>query len=433
MKDFVIFLGPTLAMSDPARLAPFDWRPPATQGDVLRAVNGGARVIGLVDGGFEGLPAVWHKEILFALSRGAHVFGASSMGALRAAELHVYGMRGIGAIFDWYASGRLDADDEVAVVHAPAEMGYAPLSVPLVNVRATLDALRGCVLNSLVCEALLGAACTLHFKQRTWKQIAETASVLASGIPDANWLVTNAVDQKAIDARALITAMTSLAVGWPGPFRPDFVFERTDAWDACVASIDDLDSLSEADQQVLDEARLLGEEFDAILTAAAAALLTTTGQVACARTSDAIDAFRRGHGLVDRKRYEAWLAENSLDARDLGLALGRRAAVAALVDTSLRALLAALLSEIKLRGLYPRMADRAERKAAVLAPVAGPPVAFGVGERQMLLEWFCERCGARFSAEDPERLRRALAFPDNVALQQFIRREYLFAGQMRQK
>jgi hypothetical protein len=45
---------------------------------------------------FDSTPAVLHKEILWAMDRGVGVSGAASMGALRAAELHWYGMVGVG-------------------------------------------------------------------------------------------------------------------------------------------------------------------------------------------------------------------------------------------------------------------------------------------------------------------------------------------------
>ncbi|RUX68847.1 hypothetical protein EN904_03020 [Mesorhizobium sp. M7A.F.Ca.CA.001.07.2.1] len=62
----------------------------------MRAVLEGRKVIGLIDGLFESGPAVWHKEILFALDAGCRLLGAASMGALRAAECWQFGMIGIG-------------------------------------------------------------------------------------------------------------------------------------------------------------------------------------------------------------------------------------------------------------------------------------------------------------------------------------------------
>ena len=97
-------------------------------------------VIGVIDGYFEVTPTVWHKEILWAMAQGIHVFGAASIGALRAAELDAFGMKGIGRIYEDFRDGVLEDDDEVAVLHGPAELGYPPLTEAMVNIRATLAA-----------------------------------------------------------------------------------------------------------------------------------------------------------------------------------------------------------------------------------------------------------------------------------------------------
>ena len=69
--------------------------PPAEQGSVVRAVRAyQPRAIVLIDGSFGKVPAVRHKEILWALAKGIPVFGRASMGALRAAELAGFGMQG---------------------------------------------------------------------------------------------------------------------------------------------------------------------------------------------------------------------------------------------------------------------------------------------------------------------------------------------------
>jgi hypothetical protein len=99
----------------------------------------GATALGAIDGYFETTPTVWHDEILFALDRGIPVYGAASIGALRAAELHIYGMQGVGRIFEWYRDGVLIDDDEVAVLHGPAELGFVCLTEPMVNIRASVQ------------------------------------------------------------------------------------------------------------------------------------------------------------------------------------------------------------------------------------------------------------------------------------------------------
>jgi hypothetical protein len=74
------------------------------------------------------------------LAAGIPVYGAASMGALRAAELAQFGMVGVGRIFEAYRDGVLEPfdepfedDDEVAVLHGPPELGHRAMSEALVN------------------------------------------------------------------------------------------------------------------------------------------------------------------------------------------------------------------------------------------------------------------------------------------------------------
>ena len=43
-------------------------------------------------------------------------------------------MRGVGKIFEAFRDGDLEDDDEVAVVHGPAEFGFREISVAMVNI-----------------------------------------------------------------------------------------------------------------------------------------------------------------------------------------------------------------------------------------------------------------------------------------------------------
>ena len=135
-----VFLGPTLPAAEARRELKAVYLPPVSQGDVYRAAARGARALGIIDGYFDRVPAVWHKEILWAMAQGIPVYGSASMGALRAAELAAFGMEGVGKVFEAYRNGALEDDDEVAVVHGPAESGYRAVSEAMVNLRATLAA-----------------------------------------------------------------------------------------------------------------------------------------------------------------------------------------------------------------------------------------------------------------------------------------------------
>lgn len=136
----ILFAGPTFFGVEDLDRLPDGWRrwPPAQRGDVLAALGEEPDRLILIDGYFFSVPAVTHKEILYALDAGVEVIGAASMGALRAAELAPYGMRGVGEIFARYRDGAIEGDDEVAVLHLGAEAAYRPTTVALVDLRWAL-------------------------------------------------------------------------------------------------------------------------------------------------------------------------------------------------------------------------------------------------------------------------------------------------------
>lgn len=227
----VIFGGPTLHGVDISTDAGFRLLPPARQGDVYRAVEDGADVIGLIDGVYEYVPAIWHKEILFGLSKGVRIFGAASMGALRAAECAAFGMVGLGRIYEDYASGALEDDADVAQAHGPAELGFLPLSEPLVNVRATL---RHCLEVQLITVAehqeLLEAATSIFFKERTYRRLLSASGTLPERALELGSIFKeNAVDQKLSDAIVLIAAVLDAPDERAAP-PTVWTFEKTTLW-----------------------------------------------------------------------------------------------------------------------------------------------------------------------------------------------------------
>jgi hypothetical protein len=136
MHDTVVFLGPTLAREDAERVLDADYLPPICRGDLAKLPEH-VRFVGIVDGEFYQSLSVSPKEVLQLLRRGVTVLGASSMGALRAAETWKLGTIGVGQIFTMFRDGILDADDEVALVYERDTC--RKLSEPLVNLRAALD------------------------------------------------------------------------------------------------------------------------------------------------------------------------------------------------------------------------------------------------------------------------------------------------------
>jgi hypothetical protein len=215
-----LFVGPTLhGEATPSRIKRFG---PAAMGSVFRALEAGYRRIGIIDGHFGNVPSVWHKEILFALSEGAEVTGAASMGALRAAELHPFGMIGIGRAYRLFRRALLTDDDELAVIHAPEALAFCPLSEAMVNVRFTLRKLRRLdVISTTVEQALVLHMKSLHFSARTREELERHASdLVGDGHAEriADRYGREYVDVKRVDARALVRWMMRGRSG-PRPVR----------------------------------------------------------------------------------------------------------------------------------------------------------------------------------------------------------------------
>jgi hypothetical protein len=132
----IAYVGPSVSVADARRILDVEYVAPVRSLDLLRAIDSGpVDAFVIIDGLFEQVAAVRHKEILYALSIGIPVYGASSMGALRAAELAAFGMVGVGQVFESFRTGELTDDDEVAISHAAAELAFKPLSDAMVNIR----------------------------------------------------------------------------------------------------------------------------------------------------------------------------------------------------------------------------------------------------------------------------------------------------------
>jgi hypothetical protein len=439
MSKPVVFLGPTLPVDAARELLDADYRAPVSQGDVTRALAGRPPAIAIIDGYFHRVPAVWHKEILAALASGTPVFGASSMGALRAAELHAFGMRGVGRVFEDFAAGALTADDEVAVVHGPAETGYAALSEALVNVRATVAAARAAgVLNDAGARAIVDAARTTFYPRRTYASVVARARADGLDASSAERFVRFAesepVDQKRIDAVALLrllSASDEIAAARPGAF----AFERTMYWEMArrEAARDGLAG-GTGDAAVLEEARLTGEcDQRTILAALARRMLNDEAErgealPSRAAVGETLARLRRRHGLENGARASAWFAEQHLS----GEALARVLVQEALCGQRSRGPEAAeaLVSELKASGRYAELRARAERKAAALADAGAEQTvaASGCLDSEDLFRWFFAQADWYRGTRDPDALETALGFAGAAAFETALRREHAFAS-----
>jgi hypothetical protein len=136
-RNFFVFTGPSLHPNEASTLVPAARiLPPIKRGDLELIANLDADAVAIIDGEFFQNLAVSPKEILTFLERGVRVYGASSMGALRAVELARFGMIGVGAVFRLFRGGWMEDDDEVALTYCP--WTYQHMSEPLVSTRFAL-------------------------------------------------------------------------------------------------------------------------------------------------------------------------------------------------------------------------------------------------------------------------------------------------------
>lgn len=397
-----IFAGPTLPPRDEARKNAATWLPPAQHGDVYRAVSLlRPRAIGIVDGYFESVPSVWHKEILWAMRQGVHVFGAGSMGALRAAELASFGMRGVGVIFEAYRDGVLEGsdapfedDDEVAVVHGPPESGYIAASEAMVNIRCTLaNAERDAVIGAETRARLVGIAKALFFPERSYERLLQEAR--DAGMPGAElaalraWLPAGRVNRKRADALAMLEAMRAFLDADPGRAEARFHFEHTTLWERASAAMLPA-TVHDADEtRVLEELRLDGARWDALQR----------------EVLHSLTAF-----------------EETQDPARLQAIRGLRNAVPmALVERQ-------ALARIRESGEFARLQERAVDKQARLGNQPGLPRATEFSELQLLelTDWYFSKVLDREIPDDLEDCVRGWGYQDLAQFHQAIFGEFVY-------
>jgi hypothetical protein len=386
----VIFAGPTLAARDGGAELDAIYLPPASQGDVYRVARDRPDAIGIVDGYFECMPAVWHKEILWAMSQGIHVYGSGSMGALRAAELAKFGMVGVGWVFEAFRDGVLEDDDEVTVAHAAEDLDYRPLSEAMVNIRRTLAAAtREGILDARTSDALLMAIKATYYPERHYATLLKHAldlDVPATEIERLRaWLPTGRINQKRDDALAMLRAIRDHLQRDGSPKTVAFAFEHTVWWDHATSFAGTTSMPTPPSspggttagtlllEALLDELRLRpgcyrqahnGAALDVLLLREAERARMGATQDAIAQTTA---LFRAAFGLETDEAFDTWLAANDLPAHrfaEMMKAETLRASARIAID---REVIARVADHLRTIGQYADLAARAREKKRRLA------------------------------------------------------------------
>jgi hypothetical protein len=173
----ILFVGPSGYGLPPGYLAslPLTRRDPVVRGDISQIMTQHTTpgTLILADGVFHSTLSVGHAEIRSALQAGWVVWGVSSMGAIRAAEMAHLGLRGHGRVYQMFADDGDFADDEVCLLHAPMEP-YFPLSEPLVHMRLLLAQMRAQgVLDAPAHEAIVASLKNRWFGYRTLELLTQ--------------------------------------------------------------------------------------------------------------------------------------------------------------------------------------------------------------------------------------------------------------------
>jgi hypothetical protein len=437
-----VFTGPTLALPDARSVLDAVYLPPVQQGDVYRAVvRHRPRAVGIIDGYFQQVPSVWHKEILWAMAQGVHVFGSASMGALRGAELAPFGMRGVGRIFQAYRDGRLapyqaeafEDDDEVAVVHGAAEVGFAPLSEAMVNIRCTLaSAAEAGIIAPATRDALARLGKELFYPERSYPRLLALGAEHGLPIADLDalraWLATGRVNQKRADALAMLAAMKDFLGGDPKPARVEYVFEASAMWDRATL---DFERPGLEPESLLDELRLDGRAY---VEARRAGLLRMAALRECERQGlapgddarrRAAETLRRRLDLFGAGTLERWLADSDLTPVAFGRLLDEEAQLAQLEALAGTRADAHLLDDLRVRGDYAPYAARAKRRTLAAA---------GLGEGELdertefeVTLWYFEKRLGLPVPDDIARHAADVGFADLTSFYRAIWREWVHA------
>lgn len=435
-----LFIGPTISTEEVQSVLKCRCLPPAAQGDIYKAALDKPRVIGIVDGYFQGRLSIWHKEILWAMSQGIHVFGCSSMGALRAAELHAFGMRGVGRIFESYRDGIIEDDDEVALLHGPAETGFAQVSEPMVNVRATLTAAADAgVIDGAFSALLLWLAKATYYQNLSWKGLLGSSEIKRYDSEQVKrleaWLPKGRVDAKRRDAVEMLRAIGDFMAQNPAPQTVDYHFEWTHLWDEVVANgaagEPEMTLACGTDlRDLLDEIRLDPDRYqrvrhDALLKALVAENAPDSS-IDRKSLKEAVSRFRLAHGLLSAKAYDAWLLDRGMSERELEQSLENDLRRDLLLSEANGALSGQMLTLLKAAPEFPELMAKVRRKRDLQTrqgsrgPAGGR---LGVPKLQ-LLEWYFGAKLRRPIPDDLEGFIAGLDLPDSSRFYEILARDY---------
>lgn len=373
MSGVYVFLGPTLAVDRALKELDAIYLPPVSEGAVYQLSRQRPKAIGIVDGSFNQARGVSHKEILWAMEQGVHVFGSAALGALRAVELANFGMHGVGWVYEAFNTGMLDRDDEAAVAYSLSEQGYQAQSESMVNIRRTLERARvEEIISTAARDTLIACGSGMPYRRRAWPGLLELGRA-AESEPDEldrlrSWLPEGRVDQQAHDAVVMLRTIHDFLKLSPGRFQAHWTMARTTAWESLKQRARDSPAMNNEAvlDNLLDEIRLLGP--DGFATARDRSLLRYFAADAADREGfalsadrlhDAIVSFRIENGLESGADFKRFLADNDLSTDEFKRLVTVEEKVRWACARAAEHALEDLPDDLRMRGQYVRSAAKA--------------------------------------------------------------------------
>lgn len=326
----IVFCGPTITACEASKIITAEFRPPIKHGDLISCVyNDHPDVIVIIDGAFINKLSVWHSEINEAINKGVTVYGASAMGAIRAAEMQKWGMRGVGSIFSLFSNGTIDADDEVFCDYAFIDGIYKKNSISVVNLRYILKkATESSIIKQNQADEIIKTAKSLFYKDRTISSIISTCIENGSLNDDeSKYLIENIShsesDIQKIDAIDCLETVQKLSIEdldrKEKNYQYDLFFEALNERDRGSKNNDDFHSF----YRIANDYALYSPDIesvnDAALNKKICALIADNFNIEVSDEDIVAEKklFIQKHKLSGENEYQNWLKDNDLTENEL--------------------------------------------------------------------------------------------------------------------
>ncbi len=205
----IVFLGPSLSIEKARKIINAEFLPPAKKGDFIKlSLISEKKIIILIDGVFlQDYPPTPIEVFQVVNKNNFQVYGASSLGALRAVELEKFGMKGYGRVFEIFKKNIINSDDEVAVTF---DNSYNLLSEAMIDIRYNLFlAFKKGIIDKETKQLITRTAKKIYFPFRSYENIVKKSIELYSDRRDTiedfhNFVSTQRQSLKELDAMGIL-------------------------------------------------------------------------------------------------------------------------------------------------------------------------------------------------------------------------------------